>query len=149
MVRLAAALVCLALAGCGEDEPPLDATCRASPEAIVRALDGAPGDVALASGTRLSQCVSRAATDADLQSVGVVLTDAAELLARRAEDGDERAALQLGYLAGAVRRGAARTGGVHAELERRIGRAGAFLDAAGLRVEQALLRGLRAGEARG
>ena len=60
MVRLAAALVCLALAGCGEDDPPLDATCTASPEAIVRALDGAPGEVALASGTRLSQCVSRA-----------------------------------------------------------------------------------------
>ena len=149
MVRLAAALVCLALAGCGEDDPPLDVTCRESPDAIVRALDGVPGPVALASGTRLSQCVSRAASDAQLQSVGVVLTDASELLARRAETGDERAALQLGYLAGAVRRGAARTGGVHAELERRIGRAGAFLDAAGARVEQALLRGLRAGEARG
>jgi hypothetical protein len=149
MVRLAAALVFLALAGCGEDDPPLDATCTASPEAIVRALRGAPGEVALTSGTRLSQCVSRAATDAELQSVGAVLTDASELLARRAEVGDERAALQLGYLAGAVRRGAARTGGVHAELERRISRSGAFLDSAGPRVERALLRGLRAGEARG
>jgi hypothetical protein len=149
MSRIAAALLCLGLAACGQEDAPLDAMCTESPEIVVRALRAVPGRVTLASGTPLSQCVARAETDAELQTVGVVLTDAAERLARRAEHGDERAALQLGYLAGAVRRGAARTAGIHAELERRVARAGAFLDAAGPRVERALLRGIAAGEARG
>jgi hypothetical protein len=149
MSRVAVALLCLALAACGEDEPPLDSACTESPEAVVRALRAVPGRVTLGSGTPLSQCVARAKTDADLQTLGVVLTDAAERLARHAEEGDQRAALELGYLAGAVRRGAARTSGIHAELERRVARAGAFVHEAGRRVEHALLRGMAAGEARG
>jgi hypothetical protein len=149
MSRIAAALLCLGLAACGQERAPLDSTCTESPEAVLRALRAVPGRVRLASGTPLSQCVARARTDAELQTVGLVLTNAAERLARRAEHRDEGAALQLGYLAGAVRRGAARTAGIHAELERRVARAGAFVDEAGPRVERALLRGIAAGEARG
>jgi hypothetical protein len=149
MGRLAVALLCLGLVACGQRDPPLDATCTESPETIVRALRGVPGRVTLPSGTPLSQCVERADSDAELQSVGLVLTTAAEQLARRADAGDARAALELGYLAGAVRRGAAHTAGIHAELERRVSRSAAFLDEAGPRVERALLRGLAAGEARG
>src|SRR5215210_3388183 len=133
MARLAVALLCLALAGCGEEDPPLDAGCTESPDVILRALRAVPGSVRLTSGTPLSQCVERAGSDAELQTVGVVLTHAAERLARQAEDGDARAALELGYLVGAVARGAEHTAGVHAELERRVGGAAAFLDAAGPR----------------
>jgi hypothetical protein len=149
MSRIAAALLCLGLAACGQERAPLDATCTESPEVVVRALRAVPGRVTLASGTPLSQCVALARTDAELQTVGLVLTNAAERLARRAERGDVRSALQLGYLAGAVRRGAARTAGIHAELERRVARAAAFVDEAGPRVERALLQGVAAGEARG
>jgi hypothetical protein len=149
MSRIAVALLCLGLAACGEESAPLDSACTESPGVIVRALRAVPGRVTLPSGTPLSQCVARAKTDAELQTVGVVLTNAAERLARRAQAGDARAALQLGYLAGAVRRGAARTAGIHAELERRVARAGAFVHEAGRRVERALLRGLAAGEAHG
>jgi hypothetical protein len=149
MARLAVALLCCGLAACGQRDPPLDASCTESPDVIVRALRTVPGRVTLASGTPLSQCVERAASDAELQTVGVVLTGAADRLARRARTGNTRAALQLGFLAGAVRRGAAHTAGIHAELERRVSRSAAFLDEAGPAVQRALLRGISAGQARG
>jgi hypothetical protein len=149
MARLTAFVACalLALGGCGADEPPLDGACTESPEAIVRALARAPRPVALRSGARLSECVSNARSDADLQNAGIVLTGAADELADRADRGDARAALALGYLVGATRRGAARTSGVHAELVRRVERASAYVEAPV--AAAALRRGLRAGEASG
>jgi hypothetical protein len=151
--RLLALLALVALGpagGCGgADEPPFDAACTASARAIERALERAPAPVTLASGTRLSDCVSRARSDADLQNAGAVLTRAADDLAARAQRGDAHAALGLGYLVGAARRGAARTSGIHAELRRRMERAAAFIDEGGPDVSTALDRGLRAGEATG
>jgi hypothetical protein len=142
-----AACALLALGGCGVEDPPLDGACTESADAIVRALARAPGPVALASGTRLSECVSHARSDSELQNAGIVITRAADGLAVRAERGDARAALALGYLVGAARRGAARTSGIHAQLLRRIERAAAYVDDAA--AAAALRRGLRAGEATG
>jgi hypothetical protein len=153
MRRVLAALISCPLvalaAGCGASEPPrLDAACTASSTAIERALRRAPAPVTLRGGTRLSDCVSGARNGAELQDAGLVLTQAAEHLAARARGGDARAALALGYLVGAARRGAARTAGRQAELRRRVERSAAFLEA-GRRVDAALERGLRAGEATG
>jgi hypothetical protein len=147
---LALAPLTAAAAACGAGEPPpLDAACTASPAAIERALARAPAPVTLGSGTRLSECVARARSDADLQNAGVVLTRAADHLAVRAQRGDAHAALGLGYLVGAARRGAKRTAGIHAELARRVESAARLLADGGPDVAGALRRGLRAGEATG
>jgi hypothetical protein len=142
-------LVAAALVACGSDERPLDDACLESPRAIERALARAPAPVTLAGGTRLSECVANARSDSDLQNAGTVLTRAADDLAGAATGGDAVAAVRLGYLVGATRRGARKTAGIHAELRRRIERAAAHLDEAGARVAAAVARGLRAGEATG
>jgi hypothetical protein len=139
----------LALAACGEDTPRLDAACLRSPAAIERALGRAPAPVTLPTGTRLSECVANARSDSDLQSAGLVLTRAADDLAAAARRGEPGAALRLGYLVGAARRGARRTAGIHAELQRHIERSAAPLEDAGAIVAAALARGRRAGEATG
>src|SRR3954451_22874021 len=148
---LALAPLALAAAGCGEgDPPPVDAACIASPAAIERALARAPAPVTLPSGPRLSECVAGARSDADLQNAGLVLTRAADHLADRAQRGDAGAALDLGYLVGAARRGAKRTNGSHAELAHRVESAARVLAGAGApRLEGALEQALRAGEATG
>jgi hypothetical protein len=75
--------------------------------------------VVLGGGTRLSTCVERARTDAEIQAVGGLYTRAADDLAARIRTSD-RAALRLGYLIGAARLGARRTSGIHEELVRRL-----------------------------
>src|SRR4051794_41947965 len=89
---LAVAAAAAVLAGCGgSDAPPVDEACLSSPDRVEQALARAPAAVTLPSGTRLSDCVSRARTDADLQTTGLVLTRAADHLAGRAQAGDARA----------------------------------------------------------
>jgi hypothetical protein len=148
MVVAVALLLALALAGCGASTPHLDSACLRSPQDIEQALRAAPGPVALKTGTRLSECVSAAQSDAQLQNAGVVLTRAADDLAAAAQAGSAVAALRLGYLVGATRRGARHTEGIHAELQRRIERTGAPVVAVP-RLAAALARGLKAGEASG
>jgi F0F1-type ATP synthase membrane subunit c/vacuolar-type H+-ATPase subunit K len=144
------ALALMAITACGgRDHPPLDAACTASPGAIERALARAPEPVTLGGGVRLSDCVSRARSDAELQNAGAVLTGAADHLAVRATRGDAGAGLALGYLVGAARRGAARTPGLQAQLARRMESAAAFVDEGGPAVAAALERGMRAGRATG
>jgi hypothetical protein len=150
MARVLALLAAASLAACGAtSDPPLDEACMSDPNAIEHALTRAPHPVTLPSGTRLSQCVSNARTDADLQTAGAVLTRAADDLSARARAGNADAALRLGYLVGAARRGAKRTAGIHAELQRHIERSAAVLDGAGARIAAALAEGQRAGEATG
>jgi hypothetical protein len=149
MVRVLALSAVALVAACGGGEPALDQACLESAGAIERALSRAPAPVRLPSGARLSECVANARSDSELQDAGAVLTRAADHLSAAAKRGDATAALRLGYLVGAARRGAARTAGIHAELQRRIERTAAFLDAAGPHVVAALARGRRAGEASG
>jgi hypothetical protein len=150
MVRVLVLLAAASLAACGASgDPPLDGACMTGPGAIEHALTRAPRSVTLPSGTRLSQCVSNARNDADLQTVGAVLTRAADHLSAQARTGDADAALRLGYLVGAARRGAKRTAGIHAELQRHIERSAAVLDGSGARIAAALAAGQRAGEATG
>jgi len=139
------AAVALAGAGCRDDHPPLSPLCVDSESAIARALERAPGNVALADGTPLSQCVARALDSGDLQSFGALVVHVADQLAERARR-DPRAALRLGFLIGAAERGAAHSNGIHAELVHR-------LQATARRVppgaSATLERGRRAGERRG
>jgi hypothetical protein len=87
---------------------------------VPKALAKAPGSVRV-EGTKLSDCFTRGANPAEIQQVGVVFVAAAEQLAARARAKPHSpAALQLGYLIGAVRRGAAHTQGIHYETQRRV-----------------------------
>lgn len=132
----------LALGACGGREPLPSGCAEVSPADVTRSLRHAPHDVALG-GTPISACVERAISDAELQIVGTTLTAAADDLARRLADG-ERVAFQLGFLMGAVERGAARTTGVQSELSDRIGQA-AGLDGGPPAQRAVLLRGRAAG----
>lgn len=124
-------------------------SCFAEPAALMSALRQAPGEVALQDGTRLSQCVSSARTDGELQSLGISFGRLADALRARAR-ADPRAALQLGYLAGAVRAGArGAPGGVAEQLARRIEQLAALAPGAPAASAAALARGLRAGEEHG
>ena len=142
-------MTALALAGCSRssDGPSLPAGCTAGRDAVARALERAPGDVRLVDGTPLSDCVRHAESEAELQNVGLVLTGVAEDLeaaARRAP----RAALKLGYLVGAARRGAPSESSLQAELVYRLERSAA-IDGLPPAAERALAEGMRAGERRG
>jgi len=146
---LVAAILVLLLAGCARaQDDPVPAACLDEPATIVRALERAPGAVKLADGTRLSRCVSRARADGDLQALGLSLTTVADTLRARVRV-DPGAAAGLGYLAGAVRAGAAANEGLAAELARRIERATALAADAPPAARAAMARGLRAGEGGG
>ena len=87
---------------------------------VPKALAAAPGEVRV-QGTRLSECFTRAANPAEVQQVGAVFIAAAERLAARARaNPHSSAALQLGYLIGAMRHGTRHTQGIHYETRRRI-----------------------------
>jgi hypothetical protein len=114
----------LAIGACGKSTPPLSAACTGGSAPLAAALVAAPGAVRLADGTRLSDCVSRADGDAELQEVAAAATSLADQLAAKAVS-DESSALRLGYLVGAAQRGARHTAGIHAELVRRLESTGA------------------------
>ncbi len=145
-MRRLALLIGLVLTGCGsggDSAGRLPAACSEGPDSILRALTRAPAAVRLGDGTRLSECVERAFSNGEVQELGFALTPAADRLAARRTTG---AALQLGYLVGAVRRGASQTNGIHSELVRRMEATVVFSDRALLDAAQ---RGASAGEVRG
>jgi hypothetical protein len=110
----------LALAACGDEEERPAAACTASAEAVVSALRDAPGEVRIG-GVPLSSCLTEGSDADDLQRVGAAYVEAAATLSGRARNEPEGdAALRLGYLVGAVRRGGGTTDGVHSELLRRL-----------------------------
>ncbi|HWT92568.1 MAG TPA: hypothetical protein VN238_06200 [Solirubrobacteraceae bacterium] len=145
------AAAALALAGCGDDDPPpVPLSCIGDREPVVRALAAAPGRVTLAGGITISECLRRATSPADLQEVGITLTNAGEDLELLALRGDAEAALQLGYLAGAAREGAKTTSGLGEELVWRLeASAGAAASSEIAPVVAAVNRGTKAGAARG
>ena len=111
-------MLALVAIGCGNDEHRVPVACLDGN--VSKALLKAPGEVRV-EGTKLSDCFNRAANPAEIQQVGSVFIAAAEKLSARARtDPHSPAALQLGYLIGAVRRGAGHTQGIHYETQRRI-----------------------------
>ncbi len=106
-------------AGCSQSEPAIPPACLQGQGAVTGALRSAPGAVSFADGTRLSACIERADSGAELQEVGTSYVGVASTLAEAVPRSDA-AALQLGYLVGATRRGAANTNGTGIELLRRV-----------------------------
>jgi hypothetical protein len=137
----------VALGGCGTAVPPPPPVACASAQAVLAALRAAPGAARLADGTPLSGCVSRARSEGDLVQTAQGFIAAADALESRLER-DPAAALQLGYLIGATRRGGAHSQGVDAGFVTRMEETAPTrpLSTAG---EAALSRGLRAGERTG
>jgi hypothetical protein len=115
-------LVALALVvGCGNSDDSTPTACLEGPEAYERALGAAPDEVLLEGETLISECLARNQSSGDLTRVGEALIETATKLnaeARAEPSGD--AAVQLGYLLGAVRRGSEESEGIHSDLVRRL-----------------------------
>jgi hypothetical protein len=134
----AAILLVLAAVGCARDDgaAELPSACASEPAVFLDALAAAPGPVRL-DGVAISECLASDASVGDVQLVGSALLDTAQRL------GEERRALPLGYLVGALRRGAEHSQ-VHLELVRRVEQ-----EALGVRAAPGFERGLRAGRSSG
>ena len=145
------ALAALAVAGCGtkqDDQAPV--ACLATNEGYLRALEAAPGPVRLAGSTPISACLVPEQQAGELADIGRELVVAATKLNDRArQDPGGAAAVQLGYLIGAVSKGA---DPIHTDLVRRLN-ASARFSAGGATLpasfERAFGRGYAAGHASG
>lgn len=118
----ALALACLiAAAGCGSPDDSTPVACLEGPAAYEKALAAAPGEVLLAGGTPISDCLVRNQQGGDLATVGeAMVTTATKLNAEARAEPSGDAALRLGYLLGAARRGAEHGEGIHTDLVRRL-----------------------------
>jgi hypothetical protein len=113
-LALVALVPILAAAGCRQGEPAYPAACSTSARAVRAALANAPdGDVTI-EGVKLSDCLVPSNDAGPLASFGGSVIAVAPPLVARARRGDERALLQLGFLHGALVRGA--DPGIHDEL---------------------------------
>jgi hypothetical protein len=151
--RYAACICVIVATGCGSDDPETPIACLLPTADYLRSLEAAPEPVRLEGATPISDCVVPGQDPGSLAEVGRSVVDAATALnreARRRPRGD--ATLQLGYLVGAVQQGASRTGGIHADLVRRLDRAARFSDQGqgfSARFERAFGEGYAAGQGNG
>lgn len=108
-------------AGCGSQDEATPVACLEGPGAYEKALAAAPGAVRLQGEMAISDCLVRNQSGGELAGLGeAMVTVATELNAEaRAEPGSD-AALRLGYLLGAVKRGAESSEGIHSDLVRRL-----------------------------
>jgi hypothetical protein len=117
------------LAGCGDSgvDQAASACLGDSPE-ILTALAEAPAEVRLGGETPISKCFVDGQEGGELANIGenFVIT-ATDLNAAARENPSGPEALQLGYLVGAVQRGAEQTGGIHADLQRRLAASAGFV----------------------
>jgi len=115
-----AALVAV-LVGCGSADESTPVACLEGAGAYERALKAAPDEVLLEDETLISECLARNQTSGDLVRVGEAMLETATALnAEAREDPGGDAAVQLGYLLGAVERGSEESEGIHADLIRRL-----------------------------
>jgi hypothetical protein len=118
---LAGLAATLAASGCGGTSSDTPAACLVGPPSYLRALAAAPRAVRLSGGVPISDCFAENQEAGDLAAVGTALVTATTRLngEARAHPGGS-ANVELGYLLGAAGRGAGDTGGIHAELLRRL-----------------------------
>jgi hypothetical protein len=152
--RVALALVAAAIAliaGCGssqDDQAP--AVCLVGNEAYLKALEKAPGPVLLGSTTPISDCLVPQQEGGQLASIGQEMVVAATKLngeARRDPGGP--ASVELGYLLGAVSKGA---DPIHTDLVRRLNSSAHFSETGGAlpaSFERGFGRGYAAGRSSG
>jgi len=121
---LAAVLLIAALAlvaGCGSADESTPVACLEGAEAYERALQAAPDEVLLGDETLISECLTRNQSGGDISRIGEAMIETATALnAEAREDPDGDAAVQLGYLLGAVKRGSEESEGIHSDLLRRL-----------------------------
>jgi len=138
-LALAGSLLILA-AGCARDdgEAELPFACQnVSARGLALALSAAPAAVGFED-VRLSDCFPAGASVGDVQLMGALAVDAAQMLRR---DGDAAA---LGYLVGVVRSASVSGQGTYGELLRRLEQ-----EASPLTDLPAFARGARAGRTSG
>jgi hypothetical protein len=116
--RSLAVVAAVAVAGCSQGQSEYPAQCSNGPDAVRAALAKAPGGDVAIDGVKLSDCLVPSADAGPLESFGGSVIAVSIVLVDRTRAGDERAATQLGYLRGALRRGA--DPGLHDELLRRF-----------------------------
>jgi len=141
----AVAAACTSGCGGGQDPPPT--ACSDGARTVLGALQRAPGAVTLEGGTLISTCVRRSLDTGQIQTLGFTYLAAANSELRLMPHSDA-AALQLGFLVGAVRRGANKTNGVQLELVRRLDQVAGVGGPPGPR-RAAYRRGMAAGEDHG
>jgi hypothetical protein len=111
----------LLAAGCGSSDDSTPVACLEGAGTYERALKAAPDEVLLEDETLISECLARNQTGGDLSRVGEAMLETATALnAEAREDPGGAANLQLGYLLGAVERGAEESEGIHSDLVRRL-----------------------------
>jgi hypothetical protein len=152
--RVAVALVSAGLlvaAGCGnsqDDQAP--AACLVGNEAYLRALERAPAPVLLGSTTPISDCLVPQQEAGQLASIGQEMVVSATKLNNEARrDPSGRAPVELGYLLGAVSKGA---DPIHTDLVRRLNSSAHFSETGGAlpaSFERAFGRGYAAGQRSG
>jgi hypothetical protein len=121
VLALLALLSAALISGCGSQDDSTPVACLEGSSAYVDALATAPGDVALEDETPISDCLAENQQGGELATVGTALVEAAtELNAEARSEPGGAANLQLGYLIGAVQRGADGSQGIHADLIRRL-----------------------------
>ena len=152
--RVAAALLTGALiltAGCGssqDDQAP--ASCLVGNEVYLKALQRAPAPVLLGSTTPISDCLVPQQEGGELANVGQeMIVAATKLNAEARRDPAGPASVQLGYLIGAVSKGA---DPIHTDLVRRLNSSARFSETGGTlpaSFERAFGRGYAAGRRSG
>jgi hypothetical protein len=107
--------------GCGNEDDSTPVACLEGAAAYERALEDAPDEVLLEGETPISECLTRNQSSGDLVRVGEAMIETATALnaEARAEPGGA-ANLELGYLLGAIARGAEEGEGIHSDLVRRL-----------------------------
>lgn len=109
--------------GCGSSEVDTPDVCLESPAQVTAALRNAPEPVVLDSDTKISDCLVRNQSEGDLVNFGTNMTEVASGLGAdmsRPGPAGTKAAIDAGYLVGALERGAENSEGIHATLVERV-----------------------------
>jgi hypothetical protein len=130
--RLAIAVTVAALAataaGCGSDgEEGTPSACLDPAAGYMSALASAPSEVRLGGETPISACLVEGQPAGEISQIGASLIKVATSLnAEGRRDPTGSAPIELGYLIGAVEKGAADTSGIHQDLVLRLESAARF-----------------------
>jgi hypothetical protein len=121
------ALAALFAVGCGGTSDATPVACLEGENSYLAALEDAPGEVRLSGEVPISDCLAENQKSGDLATVGAaMIATATELNAEARANSGGAESLRLGYLLGAAQWGASETGGIHAELIRRLAAAARY-----------------------
>src|SRR5262245_15664434 len=148
---VASAVAAVLIAGCGSSQPDqAPVACLVLNQGYLRALERAPAPVRLGGTTPISDCLVPEQEAGQLGTIGhEMIVAATKLNAEARQDPGGPAGLELGYLIGAVSKGA---DPIHADLVRRINASAHFSQSGGAlpaSFERAFGRGYAAGHTSG